>query len=100
MAGYTECSSRSTCYLACICGCIVVSGVITYIIGVVGLVGVSVHIVLQVIGVVDFLMVTIGIILCQPCIHLSHKCIPVHTVAVIDRFVYFFFYVPRFCYID
>ena len=54
----------------------------------------GVDIVLQVISIVDFLMVTIGIILRQPGIHQRHEGVPVHAVAVKDLFIDFFLDVP------
>ena len=94
MAGYAECGGGCTGYLPCISGSVVSSCIITYIIGVIGFCGMAINIVLQVVSIVDFLMVAIGIVLAKPCVHLSHKGIPVHTVTVKDRFIHFLFYIP------
>ena len=59
-----------------------------------------IDVMLQVIDVVDFRMFTISIVLIQTCIHLSHKGVPVHAVAVKDILIDFFLYVPTLGYMD
>ena len=95
MAGDAECGRRRAGNLPGIGGGIVSPCVISYIIGVVRLLGMGVDIVLQVIGIVDFLMVAIGIVLRQTGIHLRHEGVPVHAVTVEDFLIDFFLDVPR-----
>ena len=45
-------------------------------------------------------MVTIGIVLGETSIHLSHERIPIHAVTVKDCLIDFFLYIPRLGYAD
>ena len=94
MAGDAESGRSGTRYLLRIGSLIVVPGVITDIIGVVGLRRMRINVVVQVGDILDVTMVSIGIILGKSGIHLRHESIPVHAVTVKDSLIYLFLNVP------
>ena len=68
--------------------------VISYIIGIVRHLRMLADIVIQLLRVLYLLMLTIGIILGEASIHLSHERIPIHAVTVKDCLIDFFLDIP------
>ena len=94
MASDCEGSGGRACQLSRICRRIVTTIVIPYIIGIVRLLRMLADIVVQLLRVLYLLMLTIGIVLGEVSIHLSHERIPIHAVTVKDRLIDFFLDIP------